>query len=216
MKVIFNKQFIISGLFFMLFVLAVVANQFDLLKGMTTTPVVMAKSTIEKDTIITEDHIWIHKMPKEMVQEGMFTHLDQVVGKTTTQIIYTNQYISTTSVDQSVLRPTAEHEFFPIPDSWLVEKQGTLRRYDLVNLAAITLEASEGINARPMTEYIFEQVPVAFIKNSRNEEVTGVTHDNDRLNGAQTPSKIELSLTLEQFKELESLYLEGYRFILSY
>lgn len=218
----FNKQFLISFLFFVMFIAAVVVNQMDLFKNFSSVPVVMAKEVINKDTVITEDNVWVYQMPKEMVKDGMFNDVKDVVGRTTTQVIAANQYLSEPALDHSILRPTADKEFFPIPDSWLVELQGTIRRYDLVNISGIYAgKGKENAVGTPGTErimssYILEEVPVAYVKGSRNEEVTGINNGNDRLYGTQNPSHIQLSLTLEEFKKLEKLYLDGYRFVLSY
>lgn len=218
MKRLFNKQFIISVFFFLIFIGVVLANEFNLFRSFTTTEVVMAKEEIPKDTVITEEHIWTYQMPKELVTEEMFLSVDSIVGKTTTQTVRPNQYISTHAVDQSILKPTAEHEFFPIPGEWLVMIQGTLRRYDLVNISAMYLGNSENPslnNQQIKKDYILESIPVAYVKGSKNEEVTGVTSGEDRLYGSQNPATLQLSLTLEQFKELEQLYLNGYKFVIS-
>lgn len=216
----FNKQLFFSVFFFLLFLGAVAANELDLVKSLTTTEVVMAKEIIEKDTVITDENVWLFQMPNELVSEEMFRNVNDVVGKTATQIILPSQYISSKALDQSVLRPTAEHEFFPIPSAWLIDIQGTLRRYDQVNISAIysgKQDATEvAFNSSLIkSEYILEQVPVAYVKGSRNEEVTGIQSGDDRLYGTQNPSNIQLSLTLEDFKTLEKLYMEGYKFVIS-
>ncbi|QOK30001.1 hypothetical protein IIE26_26915 (plasmid) [Cytobacillus oceanisediminis] len=216
----FNKQLFFSIFFFLLFMGAVAANELDLFKSLTTTQVVMAKDVIEKDTVITNENVWIFQMPNELVTDEMYRNVNDVVGKTATQVILPSQYVSAKALDQSLLRPTAEHEFFPIPNAWLVEIQGTLRRYDQVNISAIYAGKQDAAevtfnSSLIKSEYILEQVPVAYVKGSRNEEVTGLQSGDDRLYGTQNPSNIQLSLTLENFKVLEKLYMEGYKFVIS-
>lgn len=214
-----NKQLIISVLFFFLFVGTVVANELNFFRAFTTIDVVMAKETIEKDTVITEKNTWVYQMPRELLNDQMITNLNDVIGKTATQTIMPNQFISNSSTDQSGLRPSKDHEFFPIPNGWLVEIQGTLRRYDLINISAIYVGQGKepiSLTAGVKNQYILQDVPVAYVKSSRNEEVTGMLPGDDRLYGTQSPSNIQLSLTLKDFKELEKLALEGYRFVISY
>ncbi|WP_282155751.1 SAF domain-containing protein [Cytobacillus gottheilii] len=212
----FNKQLVISLLFFFAFIGAVVVNELNLLKKFTTTPVVMAAGAIDKDTMITEDMIYIQQMPKELVTQQMFHAAGDVVGKTATQLILPNQYVAPVALDNSILRPTAEHEFFPIPDSWLVGIQGTLRRYDIVNISAVLASNDNAVTRNIKGNYVLEEVPVAYVKDSRNGEVTGATNNNDRLNETSRPSSVQLSLKLEDFKVLEQLVLDGYRLIISY
>lgn len=222
MKRLFNKQYLIALSFFSLFVFVIIANELNLFKALTTVPVVIAVERIDKDTIIDEGHVAIYQMDREMAHDGMFENLEDVIGRTATTLIQASQYVSPDSLDETMLRPTSEHEFFPIPNAWLVEIQGTLRRYDLVNISSIYIGKDEQENAgvsiadKVRSEYILESVPVAFVKGGKNDEITGKTNGNDRLYGSQNPSNIELSLTLEEFKELEKLYLEGYRFVFSY
>lgn len=222
MKRIFNKQYLVALFFFTLFVFVIIADQLNLFKSFTTVPVVVAKETIDKDTVIGEEDVEIYQMDREMANEDMFDSLEDVIGRTATNLIKPTQYVSPAALDETMLRPTTEHEFFPIPNAWLVEIQGTLRRYDLVNISSVYVGKNEQDNAgvssaaKVNSDYILESVPVAFVKGGKNDEITGTTSGNDRLYGSQNPSNIELSLTLEEFKELEKLYLEGYRIVFSY
>lgn len=221
MKRKINKSLLISIFFFMLFVAVVVANEMNFFKHFTSVEVVVAKEIIQKDTLITEEHLTTMEIKRGMVTEQMLRNSNDVVGRTSTQMILPSQYISSVALDQSILRPTPDHEFFPIPDSWLMEIQGTIRRYDLINLSAIYVgngkeEALEVAKSNIKNEFILEEVPVAFVKSSRNQEVTSTTVVDNRLYGTQSPSTIELSLTLEDFKKLEGLVLEGYRIVISY
>lgn len=224
MKRFLNKQYILSVFFFLLFIGVFVINQFDLLKGYKTVEIVVAKEVIEKDTVITKDDLMMYPYDREVVQNDMYRQMDEIIGKTTTQKILPVQYVSSQAVDPSILKPTKEHEFFPIPDAWLIQLQGTLRRYDLINISAVYAEEdSQETEALTLTkteliqkDYILQDVPVAFVKSSRNEEVTGIGKGNDRLNGNQNASNIELSLTIKEFKDLEELFLKGYKFVLSY
>lgn len=218
-----NKQLFFSIFFFLLFIGAVVVNEMDLLKKYTSVPVVMALDAIDKDTTITEDMIYVYEMPREFVLSTMFQNPEDVVGKTATQLIMPNQYVSPFALDASILRPTKDHEFFPIPDEWLVDIQGTLRRYDTINISAIydmknkdeEVDMSQSLQ-KIKKEKVLEEVPVVYVKGGKNDEVTGVVVTDDRLNGTGSPSSIQLSLTLEEFKTLEENVMQGYRFVLSH
>ncbi|MFS0783395.1 hypothetical protein [Bacillus sp. 1P06AnD] len=217
-----NRQLLFSVFFFVLFIGAVLANELDLFKSFTTTQVVMAKDVIEKDTPIKREQVWIFQMPKELVTDEMYRSVDDVIGKTATQVIQANQFISIKALDHSKLRPSPDYEFFSIPNDWVVEIPGTLRRYDEVNISALysgkqsSKTEGDSNTAVIKDDYVLEDVVVAYVKGSKNDEVTGTQPGDDRLFGSQNPSTIQLSMTLSQFKDLEKLYLEGYRFVLSY
>ncbi|MDA6082724.1 hypothetical protein OSJ97_24575, partial [Escherichia coli] len=72
----FNKQLFFSIFFFLLFMGAVAANELDLFKSLTTTQVVMAKDVIEKDTVITNENVWIFQMPNELVTDEMYRNVN--------------------------------------------------------------------------------------------------------------------------------------------
>lgn len=221
MKRKFNKSLMISILFFMLFVAVVVANEMNFFKRFTSIEVVVASEVIQKDTIITEEMLTTMEIKRGMVTEQMLRKSTDIVGRTSTQLILPSQYISSVALDQSILRPTNEHEFFSIPDSWLMDIQGTIRRYDLINLSAVYVGNGKDIplevaKSNINNQFVLEDVPVAFVKSNGNKEVTSTTVVDNRLYGTQSPSTIEMSLTLEQFKQLESLVLEGYRIAISY
>lgn len=232
-----------------MFIAVFVINQFGFLDPLTKTEIVVASHEIDRDHVIQDGDLTFLKIDKGSLNEDMFLEKDEVIGKVTTQAINSVEYISPKHFDSGLLKPTSEHEFFPIPDDWIMELQGTLRRYDLVNITAVfegeietnstittisppqtqsTIEIEENAKSDEIQnvptispggiirDFVLKDVPVAFVKSNNNEEVTGESANEDRLKGTDTPSSIELSLTLEQFKTLEELYANGYRFILSY
>lgn len=225
----FNKNLFISILFFLTFVGVVVANEMNFFKAFTTVEVVVAKENLPKDTTVTSEHITKMRVPREHLTDQMIRHENDVLGQTVTENYLSSQFIFKNSLDVSMLRPTPEHEFFPIPNEWFVEIQGTLRRYDMINISAVYAgkvideeNAATSPEINPATQrkirqgYVLEEVPVAYVKGGKNAEVTNLTADDKRLYGSQNPSSIELSLTLEEFKSLEALFLNGYKFIISY
>lgn len=221
MKKKVNKSLVLSIIFFFLFIIVVVAAEMHVFDRFTSVKVVVADETIEKDSIIQENQLTTMEIKKEFETDQMILNKSDVVGKTATQTILPSQYISETSLDQSILYPSSEHEFFPIPNEWLMEIQGTIRRYDLINISAVYAATGNDTNVNVSIgkindSYVLEDVPVAYVKGNRNQEVTSATEGDNRLYGTQNPSNIQLSLTLEEFKKLESLYLEGYKLVISY
>ncbi|MEK5217707.1 SAF domain-containing protein [Psychrobacillus sp. FSL H8-0487] len=223
MKKKINKSLFLSIFFFALFVVVVIANEMNFFKHFTSVEVVVASEIIQKDTVITDEMLTTMEYERGRVNDSMLRNLSDVIGKTATQIILPSQYVSSVALDQSILRPTSEHEFFSIPDAWLMDIQGTLRRYDLINISAVFVGAANQETATIETHktkinssHVLKDVPIAYVKGGRNQEVTGTTVVDNRLYGTQNPSSIELSLTLEDFKKLESLYIEGYKLIISY
>lgn len=217
-----NKNLVISILFFVVFLAVVVVTELDLIADFDSVDIVVAAEKIPKDHIIEPKDLVVQKYPRELFRKGMITNPNDIVGKRTVQMIEASAFLTKNYVDESFLRPTKEHEFFPIPNEWMAKLQGTIRRYDLVNITAVyvgkNIPGSDNLSPTwdIKKDFVFKKVPVVYVKNSKNQEVSGVQRSNDRLNGNANPADVELSLTLEQFKELEKLYLEGYRFVLSY
>ncbi|UGB33752.1 SAF domain-containing protein [Metabacillus sp. B2-18] len=220
MKKRINKNLFLGIFFFILFIAAIVVSETGVLGKINTVTVVMANTKIEKDTILSEENVILAEYPRELITDDMYRHISDVIGKTAVQTIQPSAFIDRDYLDQSLLKPTKDHEFFPIPNNWLVKLQGTIRRYDLINISAVYVGTGQDTGAvlqqNVKNEYVLENVPVAYVKGSRNQEVSGLTSQNDRLNGNQNAAQIELSLTLEDFKVLEKLTKEGYQFVLSY
>lgn len=215
-----NKNLVLGIVFFLLFIGIVVASELDVFGDFDSVEVMLAKKDISVDHEITEKDIYFTKMPVEYLTEEMIRDSREVIGMKPTVEVKANSFFTKDVLERGYLRPTKKHSTYPIPTEWILELQGSLRRYDIVNVVAVP-------NLEPLTEEnnnttlfipsirepVLENVPVMYVKNRDNTEVEGEKGLDDRLNGKTTPSQIELSLTLEEFKKMEDYYLKGYQFI---
>lgn len=239
----FNKNHFIALVCFSLFIGAVIVQEMNVFGDLDSVDVVVAKHQLDKDTLIEEEDLVIKSVPREMYHENMIKKKEEIVGNRTIQTLDTSSFISPKYLYNGQLLPTDAHDIFPIPNKWLLELQGTLRRYDEVNIKAVhnknvaqnkqAIDGEEDLlsedelreqvdqnnanNEENVNEgkYIFTKVPVAYVKNTQNGEVTGANFTDDRLNGTSAPAEIELSLTPDQFDKLSQLNQAGYEFILS-
>ncbi len=226
-----KKNALLSIVFFTLFVSTVVISELDVLGQIDSIDVVVANDAIRKDAIIQKEDVSVKSFPRELYHEGMITDPKQVIGKRTTQSVAPSSFISGIFLDHGQLRPTENHKFFPIPNSWLMQLQGTLRRYDKINILAVPVieerkEGEENYNKASRnfsqneqgedSKYILKEVPVAYVKSTQNKEVIGRKYSDDRINANANPSQIQLSLTPEQYLKLSEIHEEGFKFVFSY
>lgn len=215
-----NKNLIISASFFSVFLGVVAVSELDLIDEVTKVEIVLAKGSITSDERLTEKNVYMGKIPRELVTKDMIRNLDDVIGSITTTDLGENEYVTKKKLDSTILKPTPAHLTFPIPSEWVYQVQGSLRRYDLVNVVAVKTQKNTDSNSKGIAsvknDFTFQKVPVIFVKDGKNTEVQGQNGKTDRLNGISTPSALELSLTLEQFKQMEKLFIEGYKFIFAY
>ena len=215
----FNKKIFLSIAFFLIYITSFLAMELDWLET-DMVEVVMSKKDIKANTIIDDNNVYIGEVKREYFTESMVTDPVTVLGKRATEDIAKNTKMRNSYLDAAMLRPSKDHEFFPIPSSWLLTIQGTLRRYDQVNVTAVYtdygLDEEEEIETPIKGKFVLEDIPVAYVKSNKNKEVTGVNANQNRLNGQYNPEELELSMTLDQYKKLESLVSDGYKFVLSY
>lgn len=217
-----NKYLVFGLIYFTLFIGVVLAVEFKVFGEWDTFEVVRAKDDIEPGTVITKDHIYTDRWDIKYKTDAMIVKESDIIGLRLMDKAEKNSFFTKDMFDEAFLKPTDEHQYFPIPNKWIIDLQGSLRRYDIVDIIAVK-ESIENSEVPPEAQLhkiekkpIIEDVPIVYLKNSRNSEVEGEQGLDDRLNSKSTPSNIELSLTLEQFKILEEYYLKGYRFIFAY
>ncbi|WP_430510687.1 SAF domain-containing protein [Gottfriedia solisilvae] len=216
-----NKGTLISLILFIVFVLIVAVNQLGLIERINTVQVVHVKNQLKPDHIISEKDIFMSNVKLTDVTQDMVQDKNDVIGTMTTTTIDKNSFVTYRMLDLSILKPTKDNEFIPIPNEWIYEIQGSLRRYDLVNIVAVknpNFSTRNGTvpNSEIIKDYVYEKVPVVYVKDGRNSEVEGQNGNTDRLKGSNNPQELELSLTLEQFKRMEELYNQGYVFVFAY
>ncbi len=210
-----NKFFVFSILFLGIYIFSFLSIQLDWF-DVEKAQVIRVKDGIPSNSVITENNVFVGEISRQYLTDSMATTLDEVVGKRAVHDIDRNMAIVKRDLDAAFLRPTNQHQYYPIPSDWLLTIQGTIRRFDLVNVTPVLDSKAVDNNALIQNEAVLEDVPVAFVKNSKNREVKGLSGSRNRLNGNSNPEELELSLLPADFKKLERLRLEGYKFVLSY
>lgn len=222
-----NKNLLIAGICFILFIGIVFLSEFNVIGNLNSVKVVLANKELSPNTVITSKDIKVENYPIDLYNPNMIVEPNQVIGKRVVTTVPSNGFFTPSTVDESSLRPEKDSEFIPIPKNWIYDQlQGSLRRYDRVNIIAVKVPTQNNQNNNGtennmdpssyiQEEHIYTDIPVVFVKSNKNSEIEGANGTNDRLNGNGTPSELQLSLTLKQFNKLEELYLQGYKFIFS-
>lgn len=213
---IFNKSLILSIVFLIIFVGTASFIILDPFDDLNSVKVVLANRSIEINEVIESDDIYTVSYPKELYTPGMLKHPSEVIGKVAVTKIDQNGFFTEEKLDIAFLRPTEDHHFFVIPNQWILQLQGSLRRFDKVNVIAVKSGSDKEFPLPILSEPVLKNIPVVYVKSNNNREVEDVAGVTDRLQGTTRPTQIELSLILEEFKELEKLFDQGYKFIFSY
>lgn len=212
-----NKNLILGLVFFILFIGVAIVIQKDVLGGYKNVDVYIATRDILPNEKVTTSDLKIFSLERELRTDDMIFRPSDVVGKAATTKIPENSFVTYSALDEEVLWPTENHSFYPIPNEWILHIQGSVRRYDQVNVIAVPERSNDPTVQLPIiSEPILQSVPVVFVKNNSNKEVLNEEGDDNRLLGTSRPTQIELSLTLDQFKRLEKTYMDGYSFVFSY
>ncbi|OIJ09456.1 hypothetical protein BKP35_16510 [Anaerobacillus arseniciselenatis] len=216
MKKIINKNLLISILFLLIFIGTAIFVITDPFNELNSIQVVLAKEDIEINQMIENDDVYVAVFPKNLFTSEILVQKNKVVGKRANVKISQNSFFTSDMLDMAFLRPTEEHQFFIIPNSWILQLQGSLRRFDKVNIYAVISEKQNEFPLPIISDPILKEIPVIYVKSNNNREVEDVNGVSDRLQGTTRPTQVELSLKSEEFKKLEELYDQGYKFIFSY
>lgn len=187
-----------------------------------TVKVVVLKDNTESNTPLVDSSMFEIQNKKLLdIQgiDGIITDVDQILGLETKNFIPKNTILVEQYFEEGRLN-LKENEFvFRIPEEWIYSHPQTIRRLDKIYLYPIntTKKDSSGFQANqkmPEGNPVIESV-VLFAKDSSNREVLD-TDKNDRYNGSSSISNIEIKVTTEDVKLLESYINNGYKFIIYY
>lgn len=199
--------------------------------NLTSTPIVMAKTNINKGELITSDKVYINPFPTKLTTSSMVRNTKLVIGRIAKFDIDKNQTINKNMLESSMLRPNDNYRLIPIPRDWIKDMPDSLRRLDKVDIIALPTVSDNKNNQTNISNDtkitnnssvdvidgpILKQIVVAYVKSSRNSEIVGTSKKNPRLDGSSIPSEIELSMTYKQFDILQKYHNLHYQFVLTY
>lgn len=178
--------------------------------------VVVATRDIEYNDIITEDDVTIQSIERDRVTNDMFRSLSQVVGQRA--VSYIPQYGSITPkmIDSAELITGEDERFLSIPGRWIESIPGSLRRLDVIDIWLVNYDNEDSTVRFSTTEPFLTDKVVAYVKNARNNEVTGLENPNDRLDAESSLQDLEIIATQEEINNLKEAYENGYRIIVTY
>lgn len=197
-----------------------------------TKEVLVAASTLEKNTVVGKNDIKLAKVPIEQLSEHAITDPNLTIGKETAFIIRKGQQIIMDALDIEGVVPNADQSIVPIPKEWLISVPGSLRRKDKVNIyemptidltGGLINKAPGGVEAASVNNFvtgngrpIVDNIAVAYAKDPSNQEVKPAEQSKLRIDATGTISDLELVLTDQQLNLLKNKVLQGYKFILAY
>lgn len=179
--------------------------------------VLVAKSDIPQNKLITDDDLVYKSVPNELVPREAIVDPATVVGKAAIVSITKGSPLTLTMVDVDNLHPKEGEVIFPVPKDALFAVNGSLRKRDLVDVSLFRefVEYYEGTDElKPhLPEPIIERVPVVFVRTEDNQSVkdTEQGDTNQRETSTGRVSNVELLLTKEQRDMLIEKISEGYK-----
>lgn len=184
--------------------------------------VIVAKTEISLNKLITADDIAYMSFPNELVPDGSFTNPADIVGRSAVVTISQGSIITMHLIDDE-LYPGENQVIFPVPKESIFAVNGSLRKRDLVDISLYrSFDSSFSGSENPafMTYSLtplFEKVPVVFAMTEDNQNVkdTEKGDTNQRETSTGRVVNVELLLTKEQRNILIDKISEGYKLWLS-
>lgn len=197
-----------------------------------TVSVLQATLSLPRGHKVTPSDFAPLRVKVNAVPEGAVTNIDLIKNCETLIPVSKGMIMVKDFFDKAEIAPDNNQMITPVPDQWIYSLPGSLRRKDIVSLyeyPAGNQLSSHGYNEYPLVvkrlpqtasilsgEPILKNIVVAFAKDSANQEVKPSDEKRQRIDATGNISKLELILTAEQFKLLETKALNGYKFIFTY
>lgn len=189
-----NKNLILFVVFFALYVVTFLAIEMDWFNTKNV-KVVMANKALPSDTVLTKENLYIGKVDIEHYSDSMITDIESVLGKRLTIDAESNMVMRMRYVDEGLLKPTEDHQVFPIPDKWILEIQGSLRRYDLINVTAVLTDKDKLIQTS------FNNQPINTNSNTNSNEENEDESEGGDNTGESNNTQTEENFALSELQE---------------
>lgn len=180
--------------------------------------VIIAKKDIYRNERITNQNITTVMLEETNIPKGVVSKYTDILGKEAKQFIPQNAVIDDRYLANEGMTLSKDQFIFRIPNDWIADYPGSLRRGDDVYLYPVKrIEKFKAQQPMIETELSVIMLKVAYVKDSGNREVKNIENEKiKRLDATSSIHSIEVMITEEQLKSLEEIYGEGYRFLLMY
>lgn len=240
------KSFLIRLLAMLLVLLSVsIALAWELYfdERINTIPVLQAVNRLPKGHKVTTADFAVVRIKSTFVPEGALKDIGTIINYETVVPVGKGMVVIKEFFDYPELVPNENQMVTPIPNQWIFSLPGSLRRRDKVSIYGFPVKAQNvqtpytagrfsnqlqsnpnygeiqglpAINTVNSNGALIKDVTVAFAKDSANQEVKPSNDKLQRIDATGNISQLELILTPEQFNQLESKALDGYKFIFTY
>lgn len=162
---------------------------------------------------LTNEDLYIDKMPQQHLPDGYLKTVDEAVGRVLNVDLTDGTVLTSTMIDIDDLSPSEDEGIFSIPQDAIFAINGTLRRRDKVNVYLVSDPRSRSSETAPKySEAFLENVPVAYVRSSNNNDVrdTEDGNTNHRITSTGQVSYPELIINFNQGERLKRKIEEGY------
>ncbi len=192
------------------------------------TEIVVLKYALAPNARIQKDQLIYVNRDKSTLIDNPIRDPGLIVGKVAKHYIPAGMQLSEKFFEAEGLLPGQGEYIFQMPSEWIASYPSTLRRSDNAYIYPIRLKHSEISDAERENnlaelkqsaerddEAPIQCMKIAFVKNQSNQEVESVGEDG-RLNGSSNIATIELIAEIDDITRLNTLYKDGYKFMILY
>ncbi len=226
-------RIIIFGMLFLLGSASLFVFQIYIQPKLNTKEVVIVHADIPKNQILTSFDVGIYRISSDGLPKGYLNTTTSVIGKKTNVDLPQGTVLSPELIDIDNMNPSAGEMIFPIPRVAIYAVNASLRAGDYVSISLYRLESREqnqdqslnqgGLN-QEMENHDEETEDHQLLSLKKSVRVIAVRSDagnmvrdtdkgntNDRLTSTERIGHLELLLTFDEAKYLETKIRGGYQ-----
>lgn len=231
-------RIIIFGMLFLIGSASLFVFQIYIQPKLNTKEVVIVHADIPKNQVLTSSDVGIFRISSDGLPKGYLTTTTSVIGKKANVDLPQGMVLTPELIDIYNMNPFTGQMIFPIPRVAIYAVNASLRAGDYVSISLYRLESREQNQVQsPSQEGVNEQVGNQEVGNQEREtnqnQVLSLTNSvrviavrsdagnmvrdtdkgntNDRLTSTERIGHLELLLTLDEAKYLETKIREGYQ-----
>lgn len=226
-------RIIFFGMLFLIGSVSLFVFQIYIQPKLNTKEVVIVHSDIPKNQVLTSSDIGVYRISSDGLPKGYLTTTAEVIGKKANVDLPKGIVLTPELIDIYDMNPSSGQRIFPIPRGAIYAVNASLRAGDYVNISLYRLESKEQNQVQsPNQGGISQEVDNQKEEIKKNEvlslensvRVIAVRSDagnmvrdtekgntNDRLTSTERIGHLELLLTLDEAKYLETKIREGYQ-----
>lgn len=173
--------------------------------------VIVTTHDLTKGHIVKYSDLSPVRVKNNIIPTGSINDINSVVNKETVVSLNKGMIAVSSFFDSADIVTDTKKMIVPVPNQWIYSLPGSLRRKDKVTI--YEFGANKNVQAE---EPLFENISVAYAKDSANQEVKASNNKMQRIDATGNISQLELVMTAKQFKIMESKAAEGKKFIFTY